>query len=253
MVYGARAVVSVRDTNKLVSRIAERSKKASQIASRLTITAIRNDIKKFVTPTLVNAMMSDPVFLAITEGNPGREDSTDLAAEFGLNRSDQNAFRRELLENLKRGESIEIVDNGKVSQTKASTRASVRIIYYNEEFTAKMKTFSSGYHPSRKEGGVLIPWLIWSLDLVDDIPDGYQIEYDLTASERARSRSGRALMVDENGSYDIPDMVKVSGSENWVSAALKRAEPQITKALEATIRKRLKIDFTKALNSRGFR
>jgi hypothetical protein len=81
--------------------------------------------------------------------------------------------------------------------------------------------------------GSIVPWLRWLLlegtaTLVDN--------YEVILGAHSRSRTGLAIMKKaDNKSWSMPSEFAGTIDDNWITRAIKSAEPQITKLLERAL------------------
>ena len=245
--------LSIRDTNKLVRDFNKRSQKARKIASLNTISSARASLSKLIIPEIIKSVRESKVFRGIMGDFAGKESGLDLQAEFGLTNADSSSFESELMSSLQTGSSIIIERATTFQNTKNATKSRLKINPYNPTYDDKIKSFSSGSHKSRVDDtGETINWLEWTLDNSHDVDSDYRITYRVGSFSELFSRSKRAIMIKGSG-YDLPIQLKPTVGRNWIEEAIIKKNPQIVRAIDATLRKTLKQNLTKALRSQGFK
>lgn len=80
--------------------------------------------------------------------------------------------------------------------------------------------------------GYIIPWLQWLLlEGTSILVKNYEVKY----GNSPYSRSGMAVMVESNDSWNVPNMFAGKMGNNWITRAISNSESSIMKIISSTI------------------
>lgn len=234
-----KTTMSNQDLNKVFDRIKSKLDKVGFRAINVTQKKVREDIQNIVVPVISKGFADSRVIKALTGKNVGRTDGSDLLAEFGLDTSTSQRFLDALASKVDKGNYIKFSPL-KLSSVSGKAKAEIEFKYFDDTFVTSLIYLPGARYTSN---GHLIPWVYWSIRQDTDV-DGWEIEYELTADEARRSRSGNAVMK-TGGFYEIPDIVK-SSRNNWVEEIFIRNRKEIEKSIRVLVGKTIRPSFRQA-------
>lgn len=208
---------------------------------------IINQLKSYVYGRVRYEIMNHPVIKSLNGEYAGREDGSDLPAEYGLTDIAARAGV-DLIE-----EKVANRNNIKASAATGSSRGgspfiNITVDWLPKDYIKDIIFDPRGFYVSEKSGET-IPWAYWMLSEFGEpvTSEDYGILY--TDNTNGNSRSTRAFMVDKlvaftkrNGfPYEAPTILVSYNGKNWIENTIGSNEftEEIRKELKDIIRKNI--------------
>lgn len=158
--------------------------------------------------------------------------SGSLRAEFGL--IDGNTAMRDIANTLSESLNIQVKP---IQATSRTIKGGFAISMIKADFSDILGLDSASF---TTKNGEQVDWLSWLITRGDDIIlRDYEIDLDISAEERARSRTGEAIMVSGKRGWRVPPEFSGVIDNNFITRSIEGIDKEIGKIVSSEILRRI--------------